>query len=274
MSSSHNGLERGDSLSGEKDELVNTGLEVGDGNLIIRPKNCCVRQWESFTRTPRWIRCLLLVIIIITYYLLSFNYTIHAYDNTNSTNEQLTARIIRHSISRKTCDDTDYGCCKIYYNCRIVNSINPHIDFKSNNIDLYRVTAHDTLKSNCPSLRYMINKYNQKYGSDDCGNFGCCDDFNTINCDDTLHNILKYGNGPELIDHFKNNTSTISINVPKIDEFGSNCWNHDGFLSGINHFIDKYEHYYPDPEDSCDGWCILFRIVIIGFVVGCMIPHR
>ena len=80
MSSSHDDLEKGGSLSGEKEELVNTGVEVSDGILVIRPKNCCVRQWESLKRIPRWVRCLLIILLIITFYVLEAEYTIYAYD--------------------------------------------------------------------------------------------------------------------------------------------------------------------------------------------------
>ena len=280
-------LEKGDSLSsGEKEELVNTGFDIRDETIVVHQDKYCSRKCpclSSFFRIPRCVRCILLILLIIAYYTFELEYTIYYdNDNTNSTgdtlddppgapltNEKLTARIHHSTYSKKTCDDTDYGCCRIYYNCRIPNDYS-HIDYKFINIDLYRVVGRDVLHSNCPSLRYIINKYNQHYGSDDCGEFGCCDDFNDIKCDDTLHNVLKEGNDPKLIDHFKNNTNTISINVPKIDKSGSNCWNYNTYLSGINHFTNKYEHNYPEPEGPCDGWCIVIRVSLILTILFCI----
>lgn len=266
-------LEKGDSLSGEQEGLVNSGFDISDETIIVRHDKYCSREC-SCLRLPRWVRYLLLILLILTYYVFETEYTIYAYDyeDENTTSTENTMARLHHSMGRRTCEeDTDFGCCEIYYNCHIVG--NSHIDYKVFHIDIYRIVAHDVLKSNCPSLRTIINQYNQHYGSDDCGEFGCCEDFHDIKCDDTLHtNIFKSGNGPELIDHFKNNTNTIAINVPKIDNDGSNCWNYNTFLSGINHFINKYEHNYPEPEGPCDLWCIFIRILLGCFILGCMIP--
>ena len=264
-------IERPDSLSGENEELVTAGFSTDDD----KNQNYCHRVYNSLKKTSRGVRFIIIVIIVLMYYLLVFETTVYAYDYTNSTNEQFTTRLIHNTVSRRTCEDTDYGCCKIYYNCKVINSENPHLDFKSTTIDVYRINAHDTLKSNCPSLRSIINRYNQKYGSNNCGDFGCCDDFNKIKCDDTIHNNLNnVGNGQRLIDHFNSNSNTMSISVPKIDEGGSNCWNYGGFLSGIPHFINKYEHYYPDPEEPCNWICIILRILALCFVIGCFIPKE
>ena len=87
----------------------------------------------------------------------------HTKKNTTSTNDNVAARLRGgHSFHRKTCEeDTEYGCCEIYYNCHIVGD--SHIDYDTNNINLYKVSADDLLKSNCPSLRTLINKYNDHY---------------------------------------------------------------------------------------------------------------
>ena len=273
-----NDLEKGDSLSGEQEELVNSGFDISDEVNVIRKDKYCSRNC-SCLRLPRWVRCLLITLFIITYYVLETEYMVYAYDyedeNTTSTNDNVAARLRGgHSFHRKTCEeDTEYGCCEIYYNCHIVGD--SHIDYDTNNINLYKVSADDVLKSNCPSLRTLINKYNDHYGSDDCGEFGCCNDFNGLRCDDTLHtNLFKIGNNENLIDLFNTNTNgnTMKINVPKIDHLGSNCWN-KGWGRGIKHFITKFEDNYPKDE-PCNWVCVLEYIGFVIVIVACLAPHR
>ena len=262
--------------SDEKKGLVNGDDEKCDDN-INQQKNCCLRQYESFKRIPRWARCLLLLLIILAYYILTLEYTVYAYDKKNTTENTITentitAKIYHHSgFSKKTCEDFTNGCCEIYYNCKVITGNYPHIDYLSMPLSVYRIVAHDSIKSNCPSLRFMINKYNQKYGSDDCGEFGCCKDFNNLKCDDTIHiNAIKNGNNQKLVDDFNNNTNTnIKIKVPKIDTQGSNCWDYSIYNSGINHFINKYENGYPDPEEPCDTICEIINVFMICGVLLC-----
>ena len=104
-------IERPDSLSGENEELVTTGFSTGDD----KNQNYCHRVYNSLKKTSRGVRFIIIVIIVLIYYLLVFETTVYAYDYTNSTNEQFTTRLIHNTVSRRTCEDTDYGCCKIYY---------------------------------------------------------------------------------------------------------------------------------------------------------------
>lgn len=270
-------LEKGDSLSGEKEELVNTGFDTSDEINVVRQDKYCSRKC-SCSRIPRWVRCILILLVLITYYIIELEYTIYAYDYEKSTNIttgddlHISARIFHHrGLHKPTCDKEEYGCCDIYYNCHVVGSVDTsHLDYNINHISLYRIMPKDVLKSNCPSLRSIIYQYNHHYGSNDCGKFGCCDDFHNIKCDDTIHNNLyNLGNSKKLVDIFNTNDNSISINVPKKDKIGSNCWNH-GFLNGINHFVDKYEDNFPKDEE-CSWGCVIGYILVIVFLLGCVL---
>lgn len=264
-------LEKGDSLSGEQEELVNSGFDISDQVKVIRTDKYCSREC-SCLRLPRWVRCLLIILFITTYYLLETEVYAYYYEGENitSTNDNVAARLHRGSFHKKTCEeDTEYGCCEIYYNCNIVN--NSHIDYDMRHISLYKIVAYDVLKSNCPSLRTLVNKYNDHYGSEDCGEFGCCNGFNGLKCDDILHtNLLKIGNNENLIDLFNTNTNgnTMKINVPKIDHIGSNCWN-KGWGRGINHFIKKFEDNY-SKDKPCEWVCVLEYTVFVIVIVACL----
>ena len=263
---------RNDSLTGERDVLVYT-TPTNNDNITHKVKECgCINKWFN---SPPWIRLLVVIIIVIIYYILTLIFTVHAYDHqTNITTDQLTARIHPLSgVTKKTCSDYSYGCCNIYENCQIKNEPYHHLDYHKINLDVYRITSHDTLQSNCPSLRTIINRYNQEYGSENCSTFGCCPDFDLISCDDTIHYHINKGNDQNLIYQFRNASNRIPIHVPKIDESGSNCWNNDGFLSGIPHFIDKYEHYYPDLPEPLTWLEIICRILLVCFIVGCILGH-
>mgnify|MGYP001414273231 FL=1 len=173
----------------------------------------------------------------------------------------ITASIQHSTYSKKTCVDFDYGCCEIYDQCKIVTA-NGHqyIDYKTINLDVYVTHAHDSIRSNCVSLRDIVNGYNHVYGRDDCGEHGCCPSIN-IGCDDVLHYHINDGNNQGLVDtYLENRTVIMPIKVPKNNTEGTNCWNKDGFLSGITHFTNKYEHGYPIPDDS---WSLIPYILII-----------
>tara|TARA_B110000285_G_scaffold233875_1_gene309001 strand:- start:1765 stop:2211 length:447 start_codon:yes stop_codon:yes gene_type:complete len=143
------------------------------------------------------------------------------------------------------------------------------MDYKTVNLNVYVTHAQDSIKSNCISLRYIINTYNTRYGRDDCGKHGCCPPIN-IGCDDTIHYHINDGNDVELVNtYLQNRTVMIPIRVPKNNTDGTNCWDKSGFLSGIPHFIDKYEHNFPIPDNSLSF--IPFIMVVIG--LWCLCAH-
>lgn len=57
---------------------------------------------------------------------------------------------------RKTCDDSDFGCCRIKYNCKNVTYYSEKI---------YRDTKKDKQGSNCKTIEQLKNIYNEKYGA-------------------------------------------------------------------------------------------------------------
>ena len=90
--------------------------------------------------------------------------------------EQYHARMMGGGSHKRTCHDSDFGCCYVYKNCRVVGeSPDRHMEFHP--LDL-SVLPKDVLKTNCPSLERIIVEYNHAYNKDNkCGKFGCCPDF-------------------------------------------------------------------------------------------------
>ena len=239
-----------DSLSDEHSVLVNTSEEE---------KKC----WGD--RQCRILTTLLVVAVVIVNLLILLSVF-----NAGPEPGGITASIRHSTYSKKTCVDFDYGCCEIYDQCKIVTTNgHQHIDYKTINLDVYVTHAHNSIKSNCVSLRDIVNGYNHKYGRDDCGEFGCCPSIN-IGCDDVIHYHINDGNNQGLVNKYlENRTVMMPIKVPKNNTGGTNCWNKDGFRSGITHFTNKYEHGYPIPENSSwisyivGGGLILLIIFII-----------
>ena len=245
-------VERGDSLNGENEVLVFTTDDTSDEKEEREESKC----WGG--RQCRILIALLVVAAAIVNLLILLSVF-----NAGPEPGGITASIRHITYSKKTCVDFDYGCCEIYDQCKVV-TINghQHMDYKKINLDVYVTHAHDSIKSNCVSLRDIVNGYNHVYGRDDCGEFGCCPTIN-IGCDDVLHYHINDGNNQGLVDtYLENRTVMMPIKVPKNNTEGTNCWNKDGFMSGIIHFTNKYEHGYPIPDDS---WSFIpFILVIIG----------
>ena len=240
-------VERGDSLSGENEVLVFTTDDTSD------------EREESKCRDDR--RCkFLIALLVVTVVIVNLLILLSVF-NAGPEPGGITASIRHSTYSKKTCVDFDYGCCEIYDQCKIVTTNgHQHIDYKTINLDVYVTHAHDSIKSNCVSLRDLVNGYNHIYGRDDCGEFGCCPSIN-IGCDDVLHYHINDGNNQGLVDtYLENRTVMMPIKVPKNNTGGTNCWNKDGFLRGITHFTNKYEHGYPIPDDS---WSFIPYILII-----------
>jgi hypothetical protein len=202
----------------------------------------------------------MILVIVCIFFIIIFGY--------NSDSEGITARLKGGTYSKKTCVNFDYGCCEIYDQCKVVTTNgHEHMDYKTINLDVYVTYAHDSIKSNCVSLRDIVNHYNLVYGRDDCGKYGCCPSIN-IGCDDVLHYHINDGNNGGLVNKYlENRTTLMPIKVPKNNTEGTNCWNKGGFISGINHFTNKYEHGYPIPDDS---WSFLpYILCIIGLWCLC-----
>ena len=87
-------LEKGDSLSGEQEELVNSGFDISDEVNVIRKDKYCSRNC-SCLRLPIIGSMSLITLFIITYYVLEIEYMVYAYDykdeNTTSTNDPVVA---------------------------------------------------------------------------------------------------------------------------------------------------------------------------------------
>ena len=254
LEDNHKDVEGRDSLSDEHHVLVNTGEEE---------KRCCK---HNITRRKCIAICIsaILVIVAICFIIIIGN---------NSDSEGITASLRSGSYSRRTCEDYDYGCCEIYDQCKVVTTNeHQHMDYKTINLDVYVTHAHNSIKSNCVSLRDIVNGYNHKYGRDDCGEFGCCPSIN-IGCDDAIHYHINDGNNQGLVNKYlENRTVMMPIKVPKNNTGGTNCWNKDGFRSGITHFTNKYEHGYPIPENS--SWISYILIALCLWCLGCVLGGK
>ena len=128
------------------------------------------------------------------------------------------------------------------------------------------ITAHDSSKSNFPSLETLINRYNDHYGSEDCGEYGCCSSFD-IGCDKTIRDSYSLGNNKETIDRLYNNSETITLKIPKNKE-GTNCFSKTGYMTDI---IIKYEDNYPKNESTIsEFFTILFTTAVVLCLLKCI----
>jgi len=174
-------------------------------------------------------------------------------------------RYHNNNYNHKTCEEEQYGCCEIYMDCKIKGS---RVEYDSYKLSRYRILPHDSVKSNCPSLGYLITEYNKHYGNmtTDCGQYGCCPGFN-IGCDKTIRGTFTQGNNQETIGQLRVNSENMNILVPKEDTSGTNC------EKGLNLMIDlkySYEEYYPDKSDDYDFLSILLGLMIFGGFLVCI----
>jgi|TARA_B110000967_G_C18722232_1_gene478257 hypothetical protein len=244
-----------DSLNGEQKVLIFTTDNTSDEEEEGEENNFNVKYSCKNITTY----CISIVLLIVVLVIVMFTVN-------NSEPEGITASIRGGTYSKETCDDYDYGCCEIYEKCKVVTTNGQHMDYKTINLDVYVTHAHDSIKSNCVSLRDIVNRYNRIYGQDDCGKHGCCPPIN-IGCDDVIHYHINDGNNQGLVDtYLENRTTLMPIKVPKNNTRGTNCWNNDGFRSGITHFTDKYNHNYPIPDNSTS----FAPLVILGIGIWCL----
>tara|TARA_B100001123_G_C15256747_1_gene1004986 strand:- start:732 stop:1508 length:777 start_codon:yes stop_codon:yes gene_type:complete len=159
----------------------------------------------------------------------------------------------------KTCDDEKYGCCEIYTDCKVKGQ---RLEYEPYKLSRYRILPHNSIKSNCPSLGYLITEYNKHYGNmtTDCGQYGCCPGFN-IGCDETIRGTFTQGNNQETIGQLRVNSENMNILIPKEDTLGTNC------KQGVYLMIDlkySYEHYYPDKSDDFSFLSIFLGLMVLG----------
>ena len=240
----------------EQNPIVKTDLESNQTEEVeyeLKEKPRCHHRKRIISI------CVLIISIALLFIILN---SVNNGEHTNA----ISATLSRGgSFHKRACDYYEYGCCHIYSGCSIKNN---YIDYDINRLNVYKIHAHDNRKSNCPSLRTLINNYNFHYGNETCGKYGCCPDFD-IGCDDAIHYHINDGNNQHLIDYYQNHINVmIPIKTPKIDELGTNCWDQVD-LHGVDHFIDKYNHDYPDQRDGETDPVIIVLIII----VWCLIAH-
>jgi hypothetical protein len=176
--------------------------------------------------------------------------------------DQLTAKIYGGgSISKKTCDDYNYGCCQIMTNCVPKTT---YLDARSVDISVYKILPHDIIHSNCPSVDQLVHLYNSHYKDNKkhCSDseYGCCPSVNTA-CDHTFHMIES--NTDEMVDFYKNNINHIHHSlIAKKDHSGSNC------PRSIYKYIEAYERNWPDEEDGFPYFLIVIIICLLWLSCG------
>ena len=197
----------------------------------------------------------LLVVSLITLFTISHDNMMFP----ESTNIEGSVRYHNH---HKTCDDEQYGCCEIYMDCKVKGQI---VDYDPYKLSRYRVLPHNSIKSNCPSLRYLITEYNKHYGNmtTDCGEYGCCPGFN-IGCDETIRGTFIQGNNQETVGQLRVNSENMNILIPKEDNTGSNCKHGMYLFSDLKY---SYEEYYPDKSEDYD----FLTIFLCLFFFGCFL---
>jgi hypothetical protein len=214
---------------------------------------------KSSSKLDRKCLCISTLIIIIIFYISLFYWFFHNEAGNLDSDTPTAARMLGHGGSHKrTCDDTEYGCCKIFTDCKVVDD---HVNYEHININVHRIKSHDNFMSNCPSLETLINKYNRHYGniSTDCGEYGCCPGIN-IDCDNAIRKSIRNGNNQNTIDTFLNHKKYKPILINKIDSKGSNC-----YQNNLYDIIYSYEHYYPEKNNGTD--LIIYIIGIILFIL-------
>ena len=214
---------------------------------------------KSSIKLNRKCLCIATLISVTSFFciFLYFFLKIYGEPNNNSENDLSTAaRVIGGGRRRqRTCDDEEYGCCKIFTDCKVVAR---HVSYKELDISLYRIISHDNFMSNCPSLETLIYKYNRHYGnmSTDCGEYGCCPGIN-IDCDNAIRKSITNGNNQETVNTFLHHKEYKPILINKEDSEGSNC-NYNNWYDALIEVKVAYEDNYPEPYVM--GW---FEYIVV-----------
>jgi hypothetical protein len=195
--------------------------------VIQNDKRCSMRK----------ILALLVIIIILILFIIIFKILFsNSQTEDVSGSNKLLARIYRpanHYVHR--CDDRGFDCCYIYTAEKNIQ-ISPRY-----------IVAKDEVGSNCPSLKKLVNGYNDYLNDYDnnvnCSEVSCCkidnSKENKIRYNHDLHEILEV----ELEGKKQHGVST----CPKVDEL-----------------ISMYIHNYPSPYED-----IIF-LSVIGVILCCM----
>ena len=182
----------------------------------------------------------------------------------------------RHGSSSRLywdCDKHDFGCCYIYTGCSVSSGILNH---EQKRISLRRIEAHDSAKSNCPTLDKLIHNANNKYGlknsSDIYENgrrpcedsqYGCCGSLSN-GCDYTIRN-MNFENSKDTVDMWLANKNRIHYSrMSKDDAKGSNC------PKNIDWYITKFENFYPPLDEESD---IPWFWIVIGVLIVCWLGN-
>jgi len=241
------------------EETQSFDIENGSQEKTIPKKRTCSKKKSILFISLFFIIGYLIYVYIYTYFLFSspypesnigdFNFT-QDIINFTSVENVLTAHFHSgHTRYPRTCDDLQYGCCKVYRQCEIKNG---YLDYHELTLSHYKIVPQNRIKSNCYSLDHLVHLWNIEYKSENtsetCENspFGCCKPINTA-CDLALRTNRE--NNQNTIDFYKQHLHhSHRITVPKKDKEGSNCpeFRHDSTFN----VVYAFNHGYPDPMDD------------------------
>ena len=219
-----------DSKTSDSDEENGTNSSPAPSSpKVIRPNKKC-----SMRRCIVFLVLVIILIVCIIFKLLFYN-SIPTQDDVSGSNKLL-AKVYSHDnhyVHR--CDDRGFDCCYIYTAEKNIQ-ISPRY-----------IVAKDESGSNCPSLKKLVNGYNDYLNDYDnnvnCSEVSCCkidnSKENKIRYNHDFHEILEV----ELKAKNNNGVST----CPKVDEL-----------------ISKYIHNYPSPYED-----IIF-LSILGVIICCL----
>ena len=149
----------------KEDKPIVTGKFKVDPNFTPKPK---------FNILSLAIILISVIVIIVGMYFIfhddpiSLQYLKDDSTYSNKIEYGMSARVIGHHRQHwLKCSDFDYGCCEVNY------------DYNGHNISItlsvYKIVKHDPVGSNCPTIKTMIDGYNNIY-DDHCSDTynGCC----------------------------------------------------------------------------------------------------
>jgi hypothetical protein len=247
-------------------------IENGSEEKIIPEKRTCLKNIYIIFIALLLILSYPIYVYIYTYLLFSTPSTVSNIEYFNFTQDIVDSPSVNdltayfhsgHKRYPRTCDDLQYGCCKVYSQCEIKNG---YLNYKDLTLSHYKIVPQNRIKSNCYSLDHLVHLWNIEYKSENasetCENspFGCCKPINTA-CDLALRNNRE--NNQDSIDFYKQHLRhSHRITVPKKDKEGSNCpeFRHDSTFN----IVYAFNHGYPNQIN--DLYFFLALLSSLGFI--------
>ena len=248
-----------------------------------------VRRAEKKVRCLKWVVCILCCIFLVN---ISFNvyeayhmYKMeHRYDhllkspdemmqkNTEPKNESVGRRALRVTFHshHKTCDDYKYGCCDIFYDCKLnddKSTVIPKTIHFSPYVGLGTVKENEE-GTNCPSLRELVQKHNSHYDTNysrEDNYFGKCEQLE-VHCDHAMRNKYMKNNDNDLITKEYVKHPDVYMDVNRVDFNG-----YGGICPSKEKLMYEWVRSYPPDYDPTWYWYHYFFLGIGICFAGCWV---